>query len=115
MNRVHIQAWLMLDIHVFMLEKECRSHIITTIVIVSVIIVNYCDLLWIIVNYCELLWIIVIIIMIIIDGFRTVNDMQMISAKEPPWVLNILSCRHAGFGLERETEKSGYVKMIEEK
>ena len=53
--------------------------------------------------------------MIIIDGFRTVNDMQMISAKEPPWVLNILSCRHAGFGLERETEKSGYVKMIEEK
>ena len=105
MNRVHIQAWLMLDIHVFMLEKECRSHIITTIVIVSVIIVNY----------CELLWIIVIIIMIIIDGFRTVNDMQMISAKEPPWVLNILSCRHAGFGLERETEKSGYVKMIEEK
>lgn len=104
MNRVHIQAWLMLDIHVFMLEKECRSHIITTIVIVSVIIVNYCELLWIIV-----------IIMIIIDGFRTVNDMQMISAKEPPWVLNILSCRHAGFGLERETEKSGYVKMIEEK
>ena len=52
MNRVHIQAWLMLDIHVFMLEKECRSHIITTIVIVSVIIVNYCELLWIIVNYC---------------------------------------------------------------